>query len=150
MLTIKILLLNTSRKGLRDMKKFFEKQLKFGNGAIKRFDTNSPSIEKVIALSNFLNVPIDYLIIGRFYIIIQFFHYKSCSSGSKFNNQFHKIAILILDDLLCRYYIDQLRYAFTIASDHQFFVLEHTSSDNYTVIYSVRVRFFLCLLYKMA
>lgn len=42
-----------------------EKQLKFGNGAIKRFDTNSPSVEKVIALSNFLNVPIDYLVYGK-------------------------------------------------------------------------------------
>lgn len=41
-----------------------EKQLKFGNGAIKRFDTNSPSIDKIIALSNFLNVSVDYLING--------------------------------------------------------------------------------------
>lgn len=41
-----------------------EKQLGFGNGAIKRFDTNSPSIDKIIALSNFLNTSIDYLIYG--------------------------------------------------------------------------------------
>lgn len=41
-----------------------EKQLGFGNGAIKRFDTNSPSIDKIISLSNFLNTSIDYLIYG--------------------------------------------------------------------------------------
>jgi transcriptional regulator with XRE-family HTH domain len=39
-----------------------ERQLHFGNGAIKRFSTNSPSIDKIIALSNFLNVSIDYLV----------------------------------------------------------------------------------------
>lgn len=42
-----------------------EKQLGFGNGAIKRFDTNSPSIDKIVLLSNFLNVSIDYLIYGK-------------------------------------------------------------------------------------
>ena len=42
-----------------------EKQLGFGNGAIKRFDTNSPSIDKIISLSNFLNVSLDYLVIGK-------------------------------------------------------------------------------------
>lgn len=42
-----------------------EKQLGFGNGAIKRFDTNSPSIDKIISLSNFLNVSLDYLVIGN-------------------------------------------------------------------------------------
>lgn len=42
-----------------------EKQLGFGNGAIKRFEKNSPSIDKVISLSNFLNVSIDYLVYGK-------------------------------------------------------------------------------------
>ena len=42
-----------------------EKQLNFGNGAIKRFDKNSPSIDKIISLSNFLNVSIDYLVYGK-------------------------------------------------------------------------------------
>lgn len=42
-----------------------EKKLGFGNGAIKRFSTNSPSIDKVIAISNFLNVSVDYLLFGK-------------------------------------------------------------------------------------
>lgn len=42
-----------------------EKQLGFGNGAIKRFEKNSPSIDKIISLSNFLNVLIDYLVYGK-------------------------------------------------------------------------------------
>lgn len=42
-----------------------EKILGFGNGAIRRFDKNSPSIDKIIALSNFLNVSIDYLVNGE-------------------------------------------------------------------------------------
>lgn len=42
-----------------------EKQLKFGNGAIKRFDKHSPSIDKIISLSDFLNVSIDYLVFGK-------------------------------------------------------------------------------------
>lgn len=42
-----------------------EKQLGFGNGAIKRFSTSSPSAEKIIALSNFLNVSTDFLLLGE-------------------------------------------------------------------------------------
>ncbi|MCM1507426.1 MAG: helix-turn-helix domain-containing protein [Ruminococcus flavefaciens] len=42
-----------------------EKQLGLGNGAIKRFSKNSPSIDKIISLSDFLNVSIDYLIHGN-------------------------------------------------------------------------------------
>lgn len=42
-----------------------EKQLRFGNGAIKRFSTNSPSVDKIIALSNFLNVTVEYILFGR-------------------------------------------------------------------------------------
>jgi len=41
-----------------------EKELGFGNGAIKRFSTNSPSAEKILQLSNFLNVSTDYLLKG--------------------------------------------------------------------------------------
>lgn len=41
-----------------------EKELGFGNGAIKRFSSSSPSIDKVAAISNFLNVSIDYLVYG--------------------------------------------------------------------------------------
>ena len=44
-----------------------EKQLGFGNGAIKRFDTNSPSIDKIILLSDFLNVSIDYMAMKKNY-----------------------------------------------------------------------------------
>lgn len=42
-----------------------EKQLGFGNGAIKRFTTSSPSVDKIIALSNFLNVSVGYIITGE-------------------------------------------------------------------------------------
>ena len=41
-----------------------EKTLGFGNGAIRRFETSSPSIEKIEKLSNFLNVSIDWLVKG--------------------------------------------------------------------------------------
>lgn len=42
-----------------------ERQLGFGNGAIKRFATSSPSVDKIIALSNFLNVSVGYIITGE-------------------------------------------------------------------------------------
>lgn len=42
-----------------------EKQLGFGNGAIKRFATSSPSVDKIITLSNFLNVSVGYIITGE-------------------------------------------------------------------------------------
>ena len=41
-----------------------EKRLGFGNGAIRRFSTNSPSVDKIIALSNFLNVSVEYILFG--------------------------------------------------------------------------------------
>lgn len=42
-----------------------EKELGFGNGAIKRFASSSPSIDKIAEISNFLNVSIDYLVYGN-------------------------------------------------------------------------------------
>ena len=42
-----------------------ERKLGFGNGAIKRFSTNSPSIDKIIALSNFLNASVEYILFGK-------------------------------------------------------------------------------------
>ena len=42
-----------------------EKQLGFGNGAIKRFSSSSPSIDKIITLSNFLNASIEYIVTGK-------------------------------------------------------------------------------------
>lgn len=42
-----------------------EKKLGFGNGAIRRFATNSPSIDKIIALSNLLNTSIDFIVFGH-------------------------------------------------------------------------------------
>ena len=42
-----------------------EKQLGFGNGAIKRFSTNSPSIDKIIAISNFLNTSVEFILFGK-------------------------------------------------------------------------------------
>lgn len=41
-----------------------EKELEFGKGAIKRFASSSPSIDKIAIISNFLNVSIDYLVYG--------------------------------------------------------------------------------------
>lgn len=42
-----------------------EKRLGFGNGAIKRFSTSSPSVDKIIALSNFLNVTVEFILFGN-------------------------------------------------------------------------------------
>lgn len=41
-----------------------EKELDFGNGAIRRWDTSSPSCDKLVKLADFLNVSVDYLL-GR-------------------------------------------------------------------------------------
>lgn len=41
---------------------FVEKQLGFGNGAIRRWSINSPSVSKLYALSNFLKIPIAELL----------------------------------------------------------------------------------------
>lgn len=41
-----------------------EKALGFGNGAIKRFGVNSPSVDKIVKLSEFLGVTAGYLIDG--------------------------------------------------------------------------------------
>jgi SOS-response transcriptional repressor LexA len=41
-----------------------EKELGFGNGAIRRWDMNSPSVDKIIKLSNLLDVSVDYLLFG--------------------------------------------------------------------------------------
>ncbi|MBO5008586.1 MAG: helix-turn-helix transcriptional regulator [Clostridia bacterium] len=42
-----------------------EKRLGFGNGAIRRFETSSPSVEKIKSLSDFLNVSLDWLVKGK-------------------------------------------------------------------------------------
>ncbi|MBQ7794675.1 MAG: helix-turn-helix transcriptional regulator [Clostridia bacterium] len=42
-----------------------EKALGFGNGAIKRFSSSSPSADKIVALSDFLNVSTDYILKGK-------------------------------------------------------------------------------------
>lgn len=42
-----------------------EKKLGFGNGAIRRFETSSPSVDKILRLSNFLNVSVGWLITGN-------------------------------------------------------------------------------------
>lgn len=44
---------------------YVEKSLGFGNGAIKRFNKSSPSIDKIIAISNFLNISIEWLVEGK-------------------------------------------------------------------------------------
>lgn len=42
-----------------------EQELRFGNGTIRRWDTNSPSIEKVLLVAKKLNVSVDYLLTGE-------------------------------------------------------------------------------------
>lgn len=39
-----------------------EKDLSFGNGSIRRWDTNSPSCNKVLKLANYLNTSVDSLL----------------------------------------------------------------------------------------
>ena len=41
-----------------------EKELGLGNGSIARWDKNSPSVDKLILVSNKLNVSLDYLLFG--------------------------------------------------------------------------------------
>ena len=39
-----------------------ERDLGFGNGTIRKWDSNSPSVDKVSAVANYLNVSVDYLL----------------------------------------------------------------------------------------
>lgn len=41
--------------------KALERMLEFGNGTIRRWDTNKPSVEKMVKVANFFNVPVAYL-----------------------------------------------------------------------------------------
>lgn len=47
-------------KGVNSLKKL-ESLLDFGNGTIKKWEKQSPSIERVYKVANFLNVSLDYL-----------------------------------------------------------------------------------------
>ncbi|MBU2701757.1 transcriptional regulator with XRE-family HTH domain [Sporomusaceae bacterium BoRhaA] len=40
-----------------------ERELKFGKGSIYNWDTNSPSINKVIKVAQYFGVTVDYLVI---------------------------------------------------------------------------------------
>ena len=42
-----------------------EEMLSFGKNSMYRWDTNSPSVDKVILVANLLNISIDYLITGK-------------------------------------------------------------------------------------
>ncbi len=42
-----------------------ERQLKLGNGTIRRWDTNAPSADKVLAVADLLNVSVEYLMTGE-------------------------------------------------------------------------------------
>lgn len=42
-----------------------ERQLNLGNGTIRRWDTNSPSADKILAVANLLNVSVEYLMTGE-------------------------------------------------------------------------------------
>lgn len=52
----------TSQRGL-SMREL-EKELGFGRAAIYKWDKNSPSVDKVVAVSNFLHVSLSWLITG--------------------------------------------------------------------------------------
>ena len=39
--------------------KALEKELGFGNGTIRRWDTNAPSVDKIILVANRFNVPVS-------------------------------------------------------------------------------------------
>lgn len=41
--------------------KALEKELGFGNGTIRRWDTNAPSVEKIILVANRFNVPVSFI-----------------------------------------------------------------------------------------
>ena len=42
-----------------------ERELGFGNGNIRRWETQKPSYDKVLAVANALNVSLDWLITGK-------------------------------------------------------------------------------------
>ena len=64
MLDVKRIISIISEKGYNCS--FIEKSLGFGNGAIRRWETSSPSINKLYILSNFLNIPIYALLTNEF------------------------------------------------------------------------------------
>lgn len=39
-----------------------EKELSFGNGTIRRWNINSPSVDRVLKVANYFNVSIEYLL----------------------------------------------------------------------------------------
>lgn len=41
--------------------KALEKELGFGNGTIRRWDTNAPSVDKIILVANRFNVPVSLI-----------------------------------------------------------------------------------------
>lgn len=42
-----------------------ERELNWGNGSIKKFETSSPSVSKIIDLAKYLNVSVEYIITGN-------------------------------------------------------------------------------------
>ncbi len=51
-------------KGIKSIKQL-EKMVEFGNGTIRKWETQSPSISKVYQVANCLNVSLDYLFTGK-------------------------------------------------------------------------------------
>ncbi len=45
--------------------KQLEKELGFGNGTIRKWETQKPSYDKVVAVANKLNISLDWLILGK-------------------------------------------------------------------------------------
>jgi transcriptional regulator with XRE-family HTH domain len=42
-----------------------EKELGFGNGSISKWDLNAPAITKIMKVSEYFNVSIDFLVYGK-------------------------------------------------------------------------------------
>ena len=64
-----------------------EKHAHFGNGTIRRWDTNAPSIDKLAKIANLLNVSIDYLYTGSNSYNIDFSSHSE--NEQKLTNLFH-------------------------------------------------------------
>lgn len=45
--------------------KQLEEELGFGNGTIRKWETQKPSYDKVVAVANKLNISLDWLILGK-------------------------------------------------------------------------------------
>lgn len=73
-----------------------EKKLNLGNGTLSRWNTSSPSIDKIQRISNYFNVSIDYLVgQGNMYNHQQYLEKKLAAKPRDFSNQFEEMAEIL-------------------------------------------------------